>query len=408
VSTQLAAQAVVNANLTDALAAQAAAALAAQAAQAEQAAAQAAAMSNVTDTLAAVLGGLRALQAGVGALAARMDAVETNMGLVDALVLSPPPPPPSPNPPPPRPQPPRPPPAPPIHVWTVGNVSTLVHGLHPAGSVFGLDGYLYVSSYGTHLISRVSPEGVVTTFAGSGTGTLWGPGAYADGQGTSASFDQPYHIAMDSYGTIYVAECVGRIRKISPSGIVSTFAGGGTSQDGVGTYAQFSYPWGITVDFTDQSVYVAERYTSRLRHISADGTVTTLSTSGLNAPWGLAVDSHRNLLIADSSGHAVRKLSLDTGMMTTLAALSYPLDCKLGQSGNLYVTWASHVSVITPAGAVTVLAGGGSGYVDGVGTNAGFWSVYSLSVDLDEQFVYVIDTDNNAIRKVQLLGDASP
>jgi hypothetical protein len=101
VSTQFAAQAAVNANLTDALAA---AALAAQAAQAEQAAAQAAAMSNVTETLAAVLGGLSALEASVGALSARMDAVEANTGLLDSLVVSPPLPPPLP------PQPPSPPP----------------------------------------------------------------------------------------------------------------------------------------------------------------------------------------------------------------------------------------------------------------------------------------------------------
>jgi hypothetical protein len=99
VSSQFAAQAAVNANVTDALAA-------ALAAQAEQAAAQAAAMSNVTETLAAVLGGLSALQTSVGALAARMDAVEANTGLLDSLVVSPPPLPPPPLPPPSPPPPP--------------------------------------------------------------------------------------------------------------------------------------------------------------------------------------------------------------------------------------------------------------------------------------------------------------
>jgi len=101
VITQFATQAAVNANVTDALAAQATAVLAAQAAQAEQAAAQAAAMSNVTGTLAAVLGGLSALQTSVGTLAVRMDAVEANTVLLDSLVVSPP-------------MPPNPPPSPPL------------------------------------------------------------------------------------------------------------------------------------------------------------------------------------------------------------------------------------------------------------------------------------------------------
>jgi hypothetical protein len=193
VTAQFAAQAAVNANVTNALAA-------ARAAQAEQAAAQAAAMSNVTETLAAVLGGLSALQAGVGALAARMDAVEANTGLLESLVVvSPPPPPPLP------PVPPSPPPSSPYIVTTFAGCgpSQWADGLGTAAcfntptGVAVSNSSVFVADLNNHVIRVATPSGLVSTLAGSGS---FGS---SDGPVLTATFSQVYNVAVNSIGDVY-------------------------------------------------------------------------------------------------------------------------------------------------------------------------------------------------------------
>jgi sugar lactone lactonase YvrE len=126
-------------------------------------------------------------------------------------------------------------------------------------------GNIFVADVSGHRIRKVTSAGVVTTFAGSGS-----PG-YADGNGTAAWFSYPAGIAIDASGNIYVSEWENRkIRKITPAGMVSTLAGSGASggADGPGTSASFAQPWGLAVD-ANGNVYVADTDSNKIRKIIA-------------------------------------------------------------------------------------------------------------------------------------------
>jgi sugar lactone lactonase YvrE len=199
----------------------------------------------------------------------------------------------------------------------------------PVGLALATDGTLYVGDTNTHLIRKITSARVVSTFAGSGT---WGGGS-ADGTGTNASFNSPRGVAIATDGTVYVADRGNtRIRKISSSGVVSTFAGSGTAgfADGTGTSASFNRPDAIAVA-TDGTVYVADTYNNRIRKISSSGVVSTFAGSGtaafadgtgtnasFNLPFGLAIATDGTLYVADSYNHRIRKITTG-GVVGTIA-----------------------------------------------------------------------------------------
>ncbi len=204
-----------------------------------------------------------------------------------------------------------------------------------------------------------TPVVTVSTLAGSGTS------GYTDGTGTSAQFKNPYGVAVDGAGNVYVADRYNhRIRKITTSGVVSTLAGSSQGYtDGTGTSAQFYNPTGVAVDGAG-NVYVADLSNHRIRKITTSGVVSTLagSTSGyadgtgtsaqFNNPSGVAVDGAGNVYVADLSNHRIRK--------------------------------------ITALGVVSTLAGSTYGYADGTGTSASFDKPYGVAVD-GAGNVYVAD-----------------
>ena len=112
---------------------------------------------------------------------------------------------------------------------------------NPAGVAIDASGSVYVADRSNNLIRKISPAGNVSTFAGSGTGT------FADGVGVAASFFRPYGVAVDSSGIVYVADYTNnRVRRINPSGNVTTLAGSGLSTpfaNGVGVAASFRSPY---------------------------------------------------------------------------------------------------------------------------------------------------------------------
>ena len=212
----------------------------------------------------------------------------------------------------------------------------------------------------------------VTTLAGS---AIYG---FADGTGTVAQFNSPQAVAVDSFGTVYVADQLNnRIRKITTAGVVTTLAGSGVAgfADGTGTAAQFNYPSDVAVD-SSGTVYVGDTYNHRIRKITTAGVVTTLAGSGVFA-------------YADGTG--------------TAAQFYNPAGVAVDSSGTVYVADVSNnrIRKITPAGVVTTLAGSGArGYADGTGTAAQFYRPGGVAVD-SSGTVYVGDTYNNRIRKVQ-------
>ena len=179
-------------------------------------------------------------------------------------------------------------------------------------------GNLFVADRQNHRIRKITPAGRVTTLAGSGEA------AFADGQGTEASFNEPFGLDVDQQGHVYVAEFRNhRIRKIAPDGRVTTLAGSGkaTFADGQGAAAAFNEPSGVAVDLRGH-VYVADGGNHRIRMITPQGHVTTLAGSGkatfadgqganasFNEPAGLAVDPQGHVYVADLFNHRIRKIS---------------------------------------------------------------------------------------------------
>lgn len=144
--------------------------------------------------------------------------------------------------------------------------------LGPSGLVVLASGDIYVADQGNHTIRKIAPGGVVTTFAGTA-----GVQGSADGQGAAASFYHPFAIAVDSQGNLFVTDKDNKkIRKITPAGVVSTFAGSGAhgGSDGTGTAASFYYPSGVAIDSAD-NVYVTDA--AAIRKITPDGVVTTFA-----------------------------------------------------------------------------------------------------------------------------------
>jgi len=144
--------------------------------------------------------------------------------------------------------------------------------LGPSGLVVLASGDIYVADQGNHTIRKIAPGGLVTTFAGTA-----GVQGSADGQGAAASFYHPFAIAVDSQGNLFVTDKDNKkIRKITPAGVVSTFAGSGAhgQSDGSGTAASFYYPSGIAIDSAD-NVYVTDA--AAIRKITPAGVVTTFA-----------------------------------------------------------------------------------------------------------------------------------
>jgi hypothetical protein len=298
---------------------------------------------------------------------------------------------------------------------------------YPKGMAVDSSGNIYVTDYSSHKIRKITPAGVVTTLAGSGSV------GSADSTGISASFKTPFGIAVDSSGNVYVADSGNhKIRKITPAGVVTTLAGSGFagSTDSTGTSASFDFPSGVTVD-SNGNVYVADSANHKIRKITPAGVVTTLAGSGsvgsadgtgisasFKTPKGVALDSSGNVYVADTDNNKIRKIT-PAGVVTTLAgsgisgsnddtgtsaSFKNPSGVTLDSSGNVYVadTFSSKIRKITPAGVVTTLAGSGDyKSTDGTGTSASFKYPQGIAVDSSGNF-YVADTYAHKIRKISL------
>jgi len=304
-------------------------------------------------------------------------------------------------------------------------VTTLAEISNPTGVAVDASGNVYVADQSNHRIYKISPQGAVTTLAGSGTS------GFVDWNGANARFNNPSGVAVDASGNVYVADASNHsIRKISPQGAVTTLAGNGTTgfADGNGANARFDSPSGVAVDASG-NVYVADRDNQRIRKISPQGAVTTLAGStqgfadgnGANArfsnPYGVAVDASGNVYVAEWGNSRIRKIS-PQGAVTTLAGSEYgfadgnganamfrwPSGVAVDASGNAYVAdyYNNSIREISPQGVVTTLAGSGiygNGFADGNGANARFYHPVGVAVDASGN-VYVADTGNHRIRKI--------
>jgi hypothetical protein len=219
-------------------------------------------------------------------------------------------------------------------------------------------------------------------------------------------------IGDNIYGTVPSENC---IIKITPNGNVSLFAGYlRGSVDGVGEDAQFNFPCGITAIGDD--LYVADTYSSKIRKITPNGTVSTIAGSEVGRSDGKGIHASfmfphdltaigRDLYVVDTGNSSIRKITPD-GNVTTVTGIEAKLKLPVGITSigdDLYVSDSGNnrICKITPDGNVTTVAGsdaGDSGRHDGMGTNARF--SYPCGITSVGKDLYVVDNRNNRIRKI--------
>ncbi len=288
--------------------------------------------------------------------------------------------------------------------------------LSPVGIAVDSAGNVYVGDSGNRRVRVITPGGVVSTLAGSGAG------GSDDGPAATATFYDLMGVAVDSSGAVYVADHWNHtIRKIY-GGTVSTLAGLAGSYgyvDGTRSAARFYAPEDVAVDASG-NVYVADGHNERIRKITPAGVVTTFAGTGditvMNNPSSLAVDAEGNVYVTDMYNNRILKIT-PSGTVSTLAggtagfrdgmgaAASFyePTGITVDLSGNVYVSDSLNhrIRKITPTGWVTTLAGSGiRGFADGIGTAANFNWPMGIGWG-PSNALYVGDTDNNLIRKIQ-------
>jgi sugar lactone lactonase YvrE len=295
--------------------------------------------------------------------------------------------------------------------------------------------------------SVTSTESVLIVDTPLVIGTLAGETGVAgekNGTGTSAEFNSPSGITLDSSGNLYVADAGDNaIRKVTPAGVVTTPYGSLTGAmgltNGLGNAALFNAPNSIVADSAN-NLYIADTGNNVVRKITAaTGAVTTLA-SGFNTPYGIAIDKVGNLYVADSGNNIIKKVT-STGAVSriagqagengagyadgaalTQALFNDPAGLTVDSSGNIYVAdfFNSVVRKITPSGVVSTIAGqpGVAGYKDGPALQALFNAPNALAIDSSGN-IYVADSvsfepadstlagGNNLLRKISPAGVVS-
>jgi sugar lactone lactonase YvrE len=317
--------------------------------------------------------------------------------------------------------------------------STLLYS--PFGVAVASAGDLYIADTDNNRVRRVTPEGVITTVVGDGAAGFRGDG----GPAASARLNQPRDVAVDSAGNLYIADRFNdRIRRVTPSGIISTVAGGGGAQGfggdgGPATRARLNRPENVAVDPAG-SLYIADTGNHRIRKVGPDGVITTVAGTGtpgfngdgvpgpqaqLNAPSDVAVDTFGNLYIADRNNHRVRRVTPAGTVSTyagngtagsagdngpaTLAQLRFPGGVAVDEAGNLYVPVVGSIRKVSPAGIITTIAGTATEGFSGDGgpaLAAQFDNPVDGAVDAAGN-LYLADQRNHRVRKISASGVVS-
>lgn len=277
----------------------------------------------------------------------------------------------------------------------------------PSSMVTDAAGNLYVADYFNHLIRKITPSGTVSTFAGNGTQST------VDGTGVSASLAGPLGVAIDSHGNILVAEYTGHtIRKITPAGVVTTIAGSGTAgfANGVGTNAKFNMPGALVIDAND-NIYVGDINNKAVRKIDPLGNVTTYAIDPpgiamVASPTSLALDASGNLYILSFNGFSSELRKITPGGVITSLGLRNTSGIKIDKAGNIFAAGNNRIYKLTPQGQTFTISGsltGAEGSINGATSVATFKSPKDISLDAVGN-IYVADAGNNLIRKIEFLG----
>jgi tetratricopeptide (TPR) repeat protein len=311
----------------------------------------------------------------------------------------------------------------------------------PTGVAVDGAGNLFIADQYNHRIRKVDASGTITTYAGNGAGAYSGDG----GPATSASLNLPAAVTLDAARNIFVADQANhRIRKVDGSGTITTYAGNGTGaysgDGGPATSASLNLPSGVAVDEAG-NLFIADKSNHRIRKVDPTGIITTVAGNGTRGfsgdggpateasftiPSGVAVDRDGNLLIVDAGNRRIRKVD-PSGIITTAAgngtrgfsgdggpatsASLGPIDVAVDGAGNLFIADISNrIRKVDPSGTIETVAGTGTGYDTGgfsgdggPATSASFHFPASVVVDAAGN-LFIADWGNERIRKVDASG----
>lgn len=331
-----------------------------------------------------------------------------------------------------------------------GGAATAAILSQPEGIAVDSSGNIYIADAGENRVRMISPNGIIQTITGTGHAGFSGDG----GPASAAQIDQPYGLALDPAGNLYIADLGNaRVRRIGPGGIITTIAGGGTvpptpaSSSVAATNAILNAPRNVAIDAAG-NLYIADFGANQVYLVSPAGLISVFAGSGtagysgdggsaslaeLSAPAGLACDPAGNLYIADSGNGRVREVA--NGIINTVFSTASPTGVAINNSGTLYIAAAGYfgtvamplgsgagaldvavdangdlfltggplVQELTVNGAIAVIAGNGaSPYYGGDGgpaTMARLHAPSGIVID-DLRNAYVADTANNRIRKI--------
>lgn len=301
----------------------------------------------------------------------------------------------------------------------------------PAGVAADAAGNLFIADSFNNRVRKVAANGIITTVAGNGTNGFFGD----DGPATNASLNNPWDLAVDGSGNLFIADLGnGRVRKVSPDGIITTMAGGGTNYPGDNAPALDARlaPRGLALDSLGH-LFIADADNNRIWAVGTNGIITLRAGNGtngfsgdagpatnasLNAPRDVAVDGLGNLFIADSGNNRIREVATN-GIITTVAGGGYgfgdghpatwvplndPWAVALDGSGNLFIAdfFDNLVRKVETNGIITSVAGNGlqgysgdGGWATGAELNGPAALALSPSGNL-----FIADANNYRVRQL--------
>ncbi len=310
----------------------------------------------------------------------------------------------------------------------------------PVGVSISSSADIIITDYLNNRVRKVSSSGTITTLAGITTAGSGGDG----GPATAAQLNLPADVSTKADGTIFIADSANnKVRKISPAGVISTYAGTGTAgnsgDNGAATAARLNNPSGLDLA-PSGDLYIADSKSNRIRKVNTSGLITRFAGEGgtgssgdggsavsakMNNPVDVAVAPDGSVYIADYGNHKIRKVSTG-GIMTTVAGtgtagysgdggqgtsaqLSSPAGVAVDPVGNVYIADSGNnrVRKLDTTGVITTVAGTGApGYSGDGGPAVNASMMFPARVALDsEGNLYLADTLNDRIRRVEALGD---
>jgi hypothetical protein len=315
-----------------------------------------------------------------------------------------------------------------------------------SGMVRAANGDIYVSDPDNHRVRKITTNGVITTLAGTGELPTYGRDGSA---ATSAQLSGPGGMARDQAGNLYIVDPnENRVRKLSPDGTMDTFAGSGyygmTNDGGAATDGTLAKPTAVVAD-DDGNVYIADGENNRIRKVDTSGIITVFAGTGvgcasgpcgdgglatdakLDLPSALVFDNDGNLLVAEKSGNRVRKIDMGDGTISRYAGTGDPGGSGDGgaataaelhsptalawdaANGELYIadSMSYRVRKVDAGGDISTVLG--TAYGDsgdgGAGTSAAIGTVSGLAYNPGNGSLYVADSDIGRIRELRANGN---